>query len=83
MTRNPNMREAILSAAELLFSTKGFNAVSIRDIALEAGANPGSVIKRTRAEAVIIQLLCPGPGPETFEALLTAAESDPRAELFM
>ena len=43
MTRNPNMREAILSAAELLFSTHGFNAVSIRDIALEAGANPGSV----------------------------------------
>ena len=43
MTRNPNMREAILSAAELLFSTHGFNAVSIRDIALEAGANPGSI----------------------------------------
>ena len=43
MTRNPNMREAILSAAELLFSTRGFNAVSIRDIALEAGANPGSI----------------------------------------
>src|SRR4051794_34947387 len=43
MTRNPNMREAILSAAELLFSTNGFNAVSIRDIAQEAGANPGSV----------------------------------------
>ena len=37
------MREAILSAAELLFSTRGFNAVSIRDIALEAGANPGSI----------------------------------------
>ena len=43
MTRKPNMREAILSAAELLFSTNGFNAVSIRDIAQEAGANPGSV----------------------------------------
>lgn len=43
MARNPNMREAILSAAELLFSTRGFNAVSIRDIADEAGANPGSV----------------------------------------
>jgi AcrR family transcriptional regulator len=37
------MREAILTAAELLFSTNGFNAVSIRDIAQEAGANPGSV----------------------------------------
>ena len=43
MTRNPNMREAILAAAEVLFSTNGFNAVSIRDIAQEAGANPGSV----------------------------------------
>src|SRR5260370_2078242 len=43
MTRNSNMRDAILSAAEVLFSTSGFNAVSIRDIAHEAGANPGSV----------------------------------------
>jgi AcrR family transcriptional regulator len=43
MTRNPHMREAILVAAEVLFSTKGFNAVSIRNIALEAGANPGSI----------------------------------------
>jgi AcrR family transcriptional regulator len=43
MTRNPNMKEAILTASELLFSTRGFNAASIRDIALEAGANPGSV----------------------------------------
>ena len=43
MARNPNMREAILSAAELLFSTNGYTAVSIRDIAQEAGANPGSV----------------------------------------
>jgi AcrR family transcriptional regulator len=42
-TRKSNLREAILSAGEVLFSTKGFNAVSIRDIAQEAGANPGSV----------------------------------------
>jgi len=41
--RNPNMREAILAAAEELFSTKGFNAVSIRDVAKAAGASPGSV----------------------------------------
>src|SRR6201999_1908460 len=41
--RKPNMREAILSAAEDLFSTNGFNAVSVRDIAHAAGANPGSV----------------------------------------
>src|SRR5215813_1380382 len=41
--RKPNMREAILCAAEDLFSTNGFNAVSVRDIAQAAGANPGSV----------------------------------------
>ena len=47
MTRKPNMRDAILSAAEALFSTSGFNAVSIRDIAQEAGANPGSKVSTT------------------------------------
>src|ERR1700750_243769 len=41
--RKPNLREAILSAAEELFSTNGFHAVSVRDIAQAAGANPGSV----------------------------------------
>ncbi|WP_024507900.1 TetR family transcriptional regulator [Bradyrhizobium sp. ARR65] len=41
--RKANMREAILCAAEELFSTNGFNAVSVRDIAQAAGANPGSV----------------------------------------
>jgi AcrR family transcriptional regulator len=42
-TRKPNMREAILAAAEELFSTNGFSAVSIRDVAQAAGASPGSV----------------------------------------
>src|SRR3981189_3009835 len=42
-TRKPNLREAILAAAEELFATNGFNAVSIRDIAQTRGANPGSV----------------------------------------
>src|SRR5579863_9462110 len=41
--RKANMREAILCAAEELFSIKGFDAVSVRDIAQAAGANPGSV----------------------------------------
>jgi AcrR family transcriptional regulator len=41
--RKPNLREAILIVAEELFSTNGFNAVSVRDIAQAAGANPGSV----------------------------------------
>jgi AcrR family transcriptional regulator len=43
VSRKPNMREAILAAAEELFSTEGFTAASVRDIALAAGANPGSV----------------------------------------
>ena len=43
MARKPNMREAILAAAEGLFSVNGFNAVSVRDVAQAAGANPGSV----------------------------------------
>jgi len=42
-SRKGNLREAILSAAEALFSTSGFNAVSVRDIAQAAGANPGSI----------------------------------------
>jgi AcrR family transcriptional regulator len=41
--RKPNLREAILCAAEELFSSNGFNGVSVRDIAQAAGANPGSV----------------------------------------
>jgi AcrR family transcriptional regulator len=44
------MREAILYAAEQLFSTNGFNAVSVRDIAQAAGANPGSVTYHFRTK---------------------------------
>src|ERR1700748_2829620 len=48
--RKPNMREAILCAAEELFSTNGFNAVSVRDIAQAAVANPGSVTYHFRTK---------------------------------
>src|SRR6202045_1451967 len=48
--RKPNLREAILGAAEELFSTNGFNAVSVRDIAQAAGANPGSVTYHFRTK---------------------------------
>lgn len=37
------MREAILAAAEDLFSMKGFRAVSMREIAQASGANLGSI----------------------------------------
>jgi AcrR family transcriptional regulator len=50
VTRKPNLREAILCAAEELFATNGFNAVSIRDIAQAAGANPGSVTYHFRTK---------------------------------
>ena len=49
-SRKPNMREAILFAAEELFSTKGFSAVTVRDIAQAAGANPGSVTYHFRTK---------------------------------
>jgi AcrR family transcriptional regulator len=48
--RKPNLREAILYAAEELFATNGFNAVSVRDIAQAAGANPGSVTYHFRTK---------------------------------
>src|SRR5437660_10291994 len=48
--RKPNMREAILAAAEELFATNGFNAVSVRDIAQAARANPGSVTYHFKAK---------------------------------
>lgn len=41
--RQANVRDAVLAAAEALFAARGFNAVSIRDIAAAAGAHPGSV----------------------------------------
>jgi AcrR family transcriptional regulator len=50
MARNPNMREAILEAAESLFAAGGFTAVSIRDIAQAAGAQPGSVTYHFRSK---------------------------------
>jgi len=41
--RQASTRAAILDAAEELFAANGFTAVSIRDIARAAGANPGSI----------------------------------------
>src|SRR5580704_7534386 len=76
MTRNSNMRDAILSAAEVLFSTSGFNAVSIRDIAQEAGANPGSISYHFKSkDGLLLEIYKRHCGPmnkRRFE-LLTAA----------
>jgi len=41
--RDTGTREALLEAAEELFSQRGFNAVSVREIAQAAGANLGSI----------------------------------------
>src|SRR5258708_39029283 len=53
-SRKPNLRGAILTAAEELFSTNGFNAVSVRDIAHAAGANPGSVTYHFKTKAGLL-----------------------------
>ena len=75
-SRKPNMREAILCAAEELFSTNGFNAVSVRDIAQAAGANPGSVTYHFKTKdgllLEIYQRHC-GPMNHRRSELLTAA----------
>ncbi len=72
-TRKPNMREAILAAAEELFSTNGFNAVSVRDIAHAAGANPGSVTYHFKTKDGLLL--------EIFPASLRTDEPQARSEL--
>ena len=76
-TRKPNMREAILAAAEDLFSTSGFNAVSVRDIAQAAGANPGSVTYHFRTkDALLLEIYRLHCGPMNLRRseLLAAAK---------
>jgi AcrR family transcriptional regulator len=76
MARNPNMREAILGAAETLFSSHGYSAVSIRDIARAAGANPGSVTYHFKSKVDLLLAIyrrhC-GPMNDRRAELLTAA----------
>ena len=78
-TRKPNMREAILAAAEELFSTYGFNAVSVRDIAQAAGANPGSVTYHFKTkDGLLLEIYrrhC-GPMNRRRSELLAAARRD-------
>src|ERR1700727_1249308 len=78
--RNANLREAILCAAEDLFSTNGFNAVSVRDIAQAAGANPGSVTNHfTTRGGLLLEISrrhC-GPMNLTRSELLAAAQRVP------
>src|SRR3954449_11031861 len=78
MTRNPNMREAILAAAEVLFSTNGFNAVSIRDIAQEAGANPGSITYHFKTkDGLLLEIYrrhCAPMNQRRIELLIAAAK---------
>src|ERR1700750_1665458 len=71
--RKPNLREAILAAAEELFSTNGFTAVSVRDIAQAAGANPGSVTYHFKTkDGLLLEIYRRDCGPI----------NPPRAELF-
>src|SRR5262249_21811920 len=76
-TRKANLREAILCAAEVLFSTDGFNAVSIRDIAHEAGANAGSVTYHFKSkDALLLEIYQRHCGPMNLRRseLLAAAK---------
>jgi AcrR family transcriptional regulator len=76
-TRKSSLREAILCAAEELFSTNGFNAVSVRDIAHAAGANPGSVTYHFKTkDGLLLEIYrrhC-GPMNRRRSELLTAAK---------
>ncbi len=75
-SRKPNMREAILAAAEELFSTHGFTAVSVRDIAVAAGANPGSVTYHfTTKDGLLLEIYRRHCGPMNLRRseLLSAA----------
>ena len=50
-----NVREALLDAAVMLFSRSGYNAVSLRDIAKEAGANLGSLTYHFGSKANLLK----------------------------
>ncbi len=50
-----NVRETLLDAAVALFSRSGFNAVSLRDIAKEAGANLGSLTYHFGSKANLLK----------------------------
>ena len=76
-TRKPNLREAILAAAEESFSSNGFNAVSVRDIAQAAGANPGSVTYHFKTkEGLLLEIYRRHCGPMNLRRseLLAAAK---------
>ncbi|MCJ8520896.1 AcrR family transcriptional regulator [Pseudorhizobium tarimense] len=50
-----NVKEALLDAAVTLFSRSGYNAVSLRDIAKEAGANLGSLTYHFGSKANLLK----------------------------
>ena len=50
-----NVREALLSAAVKLFSSAGYNAVSMREISKTAGANVGSLTYHFGSKAVLLR----------------------------
>lgn len=50
-----NVREALLTAAIGLFSSNGYNAVSLREIAKAAGANVGSLTYHFGSKAALLR----------------------------
>ena len=57
-TQKGNLREALLNVAEELFSTNGFNAVSVRDITKAARANPDSVTYHFKSKDGLLLEIC-------------------------
>ena len=45
LTKSDRTRNAILEAARLLFSTRGYDGATIRDVAAEAAIDPAMVIR--------------------------------------
>ncbi|MBF0279747.1 MAG: TetR family transcriptional regulator [SAR324 cluster bacterium] len=77
-------REAILDAAELLMSKRGYNGVSIREIAGEASANLGSVTyhfgTKENLLAEIYERHCPPMNQRRMELLREAERISNREE---
>ncbi len=75
--RQNSMREAILDAAEDLFSKNGFRAVSMREIAQASGANLGSITYHFGSKDGLLRAIYErhsGPMNRRRQELLTEAQ---------
>ncbi|MFH0963810.1 MAG: helix-turn-helix domain-containing protein [Planctomycetota bacterium] len=79
MSRAPALgaRERILDAAIDLFSTKGFDAASVREIVSRAGVSKPTLYYYFRNKATLAQELLTATSAEFREAILESAHEDP------